>query len=132
MIGLLLIDIWLLYYSFNFQGTEGFNPISVFIAYYSCWGALIATEAMILSMIATHFEGWFKLAYITTEISFSVNTTIMLIFWLLLWPLMSSMGMLEDSTMRAYQASIHFFPMLTTIAQLYFTDMALEKSHWWI
>lgn len=129
---LLFADLFILYYSWGYQGSLGFNPISVFVAYYSCWGALIAVSALIYSMLACHYEGWFKLAYLTTEISFSVNMTIMLIFWLLLWPIMSSLGMLEESEVRWYQASVHILPMLTTVSELAFTDMALEKSHWWI
>ena len=129
---LLIVDIFLVTYSWNYQKTVGFEPIQVFFAYYSCWGALIAVASLIFSILATHFEGWFSIAYITTEISFSVNTTIMLIFWLILWPVMSSLGMLDDSEVRAYQAAVHFFPMVTTVTELAFTDMALEKGHWWI
>lgn len=93
---------------------------------------LIAVISLIFSMLACHFEGWFKLAYITTEISFSINTTIVILFWGLLWPLMTSLGMLEDSTVRMYQALVHILPMVTTVTELAFTDMALEKRHWWI
>lgn len=92
----------------------------------------IALLSLIFSMIACHFEGWFRIAYISTEISFSVNTTIMLIFWLLLWPIMTAAGMLDDTEIRIYQALVHFLPMLTTVTDLAFTDMALEKRHWWI
>jgi len=31
-----------------------------------------------------------------------------------------------------YQGIIHFIPMFTNIMDLAMTDMALEKSHWWI
>jgi len=41
----------------------------------------------------------------------------------------------DDNTAAAmvwYQGLIHAIPMLTNIADLALTDMALEKKHWWI
>ncbi len=65
---------------------QQFNPLSVIITYYSLWGATLALLAQIFSMIACNREGWFKIAYITTEISYAVNTTIVIVFWFILWP----------------------------------------------
>ena len=31
-----------------------------------------------------------------------------------------------------YQGLIHAIPFITTVGDLYLTDLALEKSHWWI
>ena len=31
-----------------------------------------------------------------------------------------------------YQGLLHAIPWITTVSDLYMTDMALEKSHWWI
>ena len=31
-----------------------------------------------------------------------------------------------------YMALIHAIPFITTVSDLWMTDMALEKSHWWI
>ena len=31
-----------------------------------------------------------------------------------------------------YQGLLHFIPMLTTVLNLWMTDMALERSHWWM
>ena len=80
------------------------------------------------------YESWFKFAYITTEISYAVNWIVVIIFWGLLfqWP---EDGMPEDAMAQfglIYGAVIHAVPMITTIINLALTDMALEKSHWWI
>lgn len=66
---------------------QGYNPLSVIIVYYSLWGCMWALFSHIFSMIACNREGWFRVAYITTEISFAVNSVIMLVFWIILWPM---------------------------------------------
>jgi len=41
---------------------------------------------MVLSMIACHRVGWYRVAYIATEIAFSINAFVMPAFWTFLWP----------------------------------------------
>lgn len=62
------------------------NPLFAF-AFYSLWGSTLAFMAHIFSLKACNSDGWFRIAYITTEISFAVNTTVMIIFWGILWSL---------------------------------------------
>lgn len=91
--------------------------------------------AQIFSILACNYEGWFKAAYITTEISFAANFLIVIVFWTVLWP--GLLDSLESSNapdavakfMKWYQGLLHFVPFLTTIT-VWWTDMALEKSHW--
>lgn len=68
------------------QGEQGFNGFKVTLYYYSLWGIVVALVSLAMSMIATCFEGWYRPAYILTEIAWSVNLTIMFVFWLLLFP----------------------------------------------
>jgi hypothetical protein len=82
------------------------------------------------------YEGWFKFAYITTELSYAINAIVVIIFWIILWPWVLSMteGMEGPEVTYGlwYQGLIHSIPMITTVANLWMTDMALEKSHWWM
>lgn len=41
----------------------------------------------IFSIIACNHEGWFRTAYIATEVSYAANTLIVIVFWLVLWPM---------------------------------------------
>jgi len=68
------------------------NSMSPFyaMAFYSLWGSFTALVALLSSTIAMDTEGWFKFAYIMTEISFAVNIIVVLIFWLVLWPMVLS------------------------------------------
>ena len=113
------------------------------LSFYSIWGQTFAFLAHLSAILAMDYESWFKFAYITTEISYSVNFVIVLIFWFDLWPMM--MGMIEegtghfagmDNTMITvaliYSGLQHAVPFITTVFDLATTDMALEKSHWWI
>merc|ERR1719231_481729 len=38
----------------------------------------------------------------------------------------------EATFLKWYQGLLHAIPFITTVSDLYMTDMALEKSHWWI
>jgi len=82
------------------------------------------------------YEGWFKFAYITTELSYSVNVIVVIVFWLILWPWIMSMTEGQSGAEVTfglwYQGLIHSIPMITTVLNLWMTDMALEKSHWWM
>ena len=106
------------------------------LAFYSLWGSTIAFLAHLSSIKAMSQEGWFKFAYISTEISFAINTTVMIIFWGILWPVIQGYKDHVDANtflfLQWYMAIIHAIPWVTTVADLYMTDMALEKSHWWI
>ena len=111
------------------------NPFFA-LGFYSLWGSFIALGSHIFSIIACNRDGWFKVAYISTEISYAVNWIVVLIFWLYLVPVGLQRG--EDSgvefptSMLVYQGCLHAIPLLTTISDLWMTDMALEKSHTWI
>lgn len=111
-------------------GQKIWNCFCVYISYYSAWGAWLAFGAHIFSIIACNREGWFRTAYIANEISFAVNSVIMLLFWLILWPWMSEMGMLDTAFAAWYQGLLHLIPWVTTVAELAMTDIALEKTHW--
>jgi len=41
---------------------------------------------MVLSIIACNRNGWYRAAYIATEIAFAINVFVMPAFWLILWP----------------------------------------------
>jgi len=107
-------------------------------AFYSLWGTTTALLAIIFSNLATCYESFFRVAYITTEISYSVNIIVVLVFWLILWPMtLKYIGEMEEQGVDVtfflwYNGIIHAVPFLTTIIDLGLTDMALEKSHWWI
>lgn len=112
------------------------NPLWA-LAFYSLWGSGTAFMALISSTIAMDTEGWFKFAFIMTEISYAVNVIVVIIFWTVLWPMTLSQAEMMDNEMEKafliwYQGLIHAIPMITTVLDLYMTDMALEKSHWWI
>lgn len=112
------------------------NPLYA-LAFYSLWGTTTAFLAIIFSCLAMSYEGWFKIAFITTEISYSVNIIVVFVFWLVLWPgFMSSLEGVERTGeitfLIWYQGLIHAIPFITTVLDLWMTDMALEKSHWWI
>mgnify|MGYP006169900549 CR=1 FL=1 len=120
----------------------------VLIGYYSVWGATLSTFSMLFSVFAMYKESWFRPAFISVEISYSVNLTIMWIFWLVIWPVMTKGGAdsisnaktpeakkaAEDffSYMKIYYTIIHVLPFVSTVINLAVTDMALNKSHWWI
>lgn len=127
----IFINIW--YISNNVKAMPekaAWNVFCVTVSFYSLWGSTIAFVAHITSILACNKEGWFRIAYIANEISFAVNSVIMIIFWCLLWPLMSHIGMLDSTATKWYQGLLHFIPWLTTVAELAMTDLALEKSHW--
>lgn len=90
----LLIMIPVYISSFFTQIRLGFNPFAVFATYYSLWGISFALVSQIFSIIAIHREGWFKTAYITTEISYAVNSFIMIGFWFVLMPSLFARGMM--------------------------------------
>ena len=62
------------------------NPLYA-LAFYSLWGTTTALLQIIFSNLATCYEVFFRPAYIITEISYSVNIVVVLVFWLILWPL---------------------------------------------
>lgn len=108
-----------------------------FFAFYSFWGSTTAFLALISSTVAMDTEGWFKFAFILTEISYAVNIMVTILFWIVLWPLTLANAASMESELEAqfevwYQGLIHSVPMITTVLDLYMTDMALEKNHWWI
>jgi len=70
---------------------QQYNPFTVTLFYYSLWGACLALLSMIFSIIAIRRESWFRVAYISVEISYAANTTILWVFWLILWPNMLKM-----------------------------------------
>lgn len=120
-----------------------YNPWMVFLTYYSLWGIALAMFAQLFSIIACYRDGWFKTAYITTEISYAVNSFIMVGFWGILLPRLLSMApqqpaqpakpMSKFETFMAVQGVfVHILPYVSSVLDLYMTDMALEKSHWWI
>jgi hypothetical protein len=118
------------------------------IGYYSLWGASTALFSLIFSIVAMYKESWFRVAFISVEISYAVNFTIMWIFWLILWPGLIKSGSnavanaktaeekkaIEDYMhyIKVYYTIIHFVPFITTVINLAITDMALNKRHWWI
>jgi len=57
------------------------------LGFYSLWGTMSTLIALLSSTIAMDTEGWFKFAYIMTEISFSINLVVVLVFWIILWPM---------------------------------------------
>lgn len=57
------------------------------LAFYSLWGTTSALIALLSSVIAMDTEGWFKFAYIATEVSYAINVVVFLIFWIVLWPM---------------------------------------------
>ena len=65
--------------------TNATNPLYA-LAFYSLWGTTTAFVAHVFGIVASNHEGWFKTAYIATEISYSVNIIVVLVFWLILWP----------------------------------------------
>jgi hypothetical protein len=67
------------------------NPFWAF-GFYSLWGSAIALVSQICSIIACNRDGWFKVAYISTEISYAVNWIVVIIFWCVLVPLMLNMA----------------------------------------
>lgn len=131
MIANLGINMWCIYNNASMAPDHmAWNVFAVTISYYSVWGSTIALIAHVTSIIACNKEGWFKTAYMANEISFAVNSVIMIIFWCLLWPLMSHLGMLDNAWTKWYQGLLHFIPWCTTVAELAMTDLALEKTHW--
>lgn len=111
------------------------NPLWA-LGFYSLWGSTFALVSLILSIVACHREGWFRTAYITTEISYSVNWVILILFWGILVPVgfarAEEAGEPIPVIGLVYQACLHLIPWLTTVTELAMTDMALEKSHTWI
>merc|ERR1711998_707969 len=114
---------------------------------YSLWGATTSLFSMLFSIVAIYKESWFRTAFISVEISYAVNTTIMWVFWIILWPMIMKMldGAIEAAKpadkdkvkatmefMRWYQALLHLIPWVSTVINLAITDMALCKDHWWI
>jgi len=102
---------------------------------------------MIFSIVAIYKESWFRAAYISVEISYAANTTIFIIFWLVLWPAMTQQidAILAKATpedkekmagtitfLKWYQGLLHFIPLVSTVINLGITDMTLNKRHWWI
>jgi len=106
------------------------------LSFYSLWGTTIALFTHIASILACNYEGWFKFAYIATEISYAVNTVIVIFFWCILFPYFWTSLKDQSGPMVTfilwYNGLIHAIPWITTVSDLYMTDMALEKSHWWI
>jgi len=103
---------------------------------------------MLFSVIAIYKESWFRPAFISVEVAYSVNITIMWIFWGIIWPTLTKGGdaaitnaktpeekkKLVDfiSHIKLYYTIIHIVPFIATVINLAITDMALNKSHWWI
>jgi len=56
------------------------------MAFYSLWGSTFAFVSHLASIIAMDYEGWFKFAYITTELSYAINVIVVFVFWVILWP----------------------------------------------
>lgn len=124
-------------YSMYSQYLIEFNPILVSITFYSYWGMLSALFSQLFSIIACNREGWFKTAYLATEFSYAVNTMVMFFFWVILMPnvlLYPKEGGLRPRGQLEmfFGITMHIVPWITNILDLYMTDMALEKSHWWI
>lgn len=142
----ILLVLLIAFYIMSFIGQilVNYNPIAVTLTYYSMWGILLALFAQIFSMIACTREGWFKIAYITTEIAYAVNAFIMLAFWVILIPNaiknapkpdpnVTPKPMTGVQAFMAFQGIfIHIIPFVSCVTDLWLTDMALEKSHWWI
>ena len=88
MIGLVILTIT--YMSFVLVNIwKDYNPISITICYYSIWGTLLALFSKLFSIIAIFKESWFRVAYITTELSYSTNLMITVVFWGVIWPFYS-------------------------------------------
>lgn len=127
---------------------QQYNPLTVILFYYSGWGVTVALFSMIFSIIAAYKKNWFRLAYISVEVSYAINTTVFLAFWLIIWPkLNEQFDQLIENTkdsekkkevialvanLKLYQTALHFLPWATTVINLIITDMTLHKSHWWI
>jgi len=47
---------------------------------------------MLFSVFAIYRESWFRTAFISVEVSYSLNFTIMWIFWGVIWPVMMKGG----------------------------------------
>jgi len=97
---------------------------------------------MVLSVIACNRNGYYRAAYIATEIAFAINVFVMPAFWLILWP-----GMIKaynqyivDHPDKAkaigiqlwFEALMHTLPGACVIINIIFTDMSLDAKHWWI
>ena len=68
------------------QVVQGFNPLDVQLYYYSLWGLFISIIAMIFSIVAVYYESWYRVAFISCEISYGANLVIVILFWGMLWP----------------------------------------------
>lgn len=68
------------------QVAQGFNPLDVQLYYYSLWGLLVSIVAMIMSIVAVYKESWYRVAFISCEISYGANLVIVFLFWGILWP----------------------------------------------
>lgn len=128
--------IWFAVYAqYQVGGVHGFL---VPVTFYSYWGIISAFIAQLFSAIACHREGWFKTAYIATEISYGINTMIMFFFWLILIPTLflttdpSQQGRTRSQWENILMVLMHFAPWVCNVLDLWMTDMALERSHWWM
>lgn len=108
------------------------KPFDLYFGTYSMWGVNMAFLSQVFSILACYYEGWFRLAYIATELSFSVNTIVVLIYWPSAWRLFLPSTPTKNIQSRLTSIFCHVTPILTTISDLAMTDMALEKRHWYM
>lgn len=66
------------------------------------------------------YEGWFKFAYITTELCYSINVIIVFIYWLILYPATKDdIDKAEEpgrTFMIWYGGLVHSIPMITVVS----------------
>lgn len=110
--------------------------IPLAIGFYSLWGSTITFFQHISTFLASNDKKWFKTAYYLTEIAYSVNFVIVIIFWGYMVPKeierCEKGGKPLPTWEYYYNAVIHGIPFITSITDLYITDMALERDHTWI
>lgn len=125
---LMIFNMWIILTCWDEKMNAGRKAFDIMFGTYSCWGVQLALYSQIASALACNYEAWFKPAYILTELSFAVNTVIMILFWL------GSTHLLRPPFTYVRFAVIvsHLIPFVTTVSDLAMTDMALEKSHWWM
>lgn len=105
-----------------------------FFYYFSFWGFFANLVSLLSSMRSIEYpEVWQQIAVVSTEISFSMNLVISLIFWGYL-----ASQIFEDLDdwsrvdifLRAYLYPLHILPFLSTCVNLYLTDITFFKKDW--
>lgn len=131
---ILIVNLYFIIAVFQPGGSSGKDPVGLLLGAYSCWGINSAFLSQLFSALACHYEGWFKLAYIASEISLSINIVVVILFWIAggNYKLLAGPHHTMDFRTQMIQILCHMTPMLANISDLASTDMALEKTHWWI